>query len=54
VATSQDGRDVAEEHAGEIVGEFVADDVRDDDDVLPVGGHPVGWHLSAAIAQPVR
>jgi hypothetical protein len=45
--------DVAEGHAGEIVGESVTDDDGRGDHVLPVGGHPVGWHLPAAIAQPV-
>jgi len=45
--------DVADEHAGEVVGESVADDDARDDHVLPVGGHAVGWHLPAPVAQPV-
>ena len=44
---------VAEQHAGKIVGESVADDNALHDRILPVGRHPVGWHLPAAIAQPV-
>ena len=44
---------VPQQHFGQIVGEAVAHHDALHDDILPVGGHAVGGHLPAAIAQPV-
>jgi len=45
--------DVADQHAGEVVGESVADNYALDGYVFAVGGHAVGGHLPAAVAKAV-
>ena len=45
---------VAQQHAGQIVGKPIADNSALQDNLLTIGRHLVGWHLPAAIAEPVR